>query len=295
MPLSAVILALATIAIWSFLAYFGSNLNHLPPLFLVGIALCVGGLLSVFQLRSWRVPLKTFAVGIYGLFGYHFLLFTAFKLAPTIQANLMNYLWPLLIVLLSPVILRGYRLRLHHLLGALMGLAGAALIVTGGRFSLDMKNIPGYLCAGAAAFVWATYSLLTKRLTPFSTGAVGGFCFFSGLLSLLVYFILTPSFEVFHILSSRDWLFLLLIGAGPLGSAFYTWDAALKRGDPRIIGSLSYLTPLSSTLILVFMGGKSMDWTSGLAMVLIIAGALVGSMEILRFRKIFIKGILDHA
>jgi drug/metabolite transporter (DMT)-like permease len=294
MPPSAVILALTTIAVWSFLAFLGSSLNHLPPLFLVGISLCVGGLLSIFNLRAWRVPLKTFAVGIYGLFGYHFLLFTAFKLAPTVQANLINYLWPLLIVLLSPVILKGYRLRSYHLLGAGMGLAGAGLIVTGGRIGLESKNLPGYLCAGAAAFVWASYSLLTKRLPPFSTAAVGGFCFFSGLLSLAVYFIQTPSLEVLATLSSRDWLFLLLIGVGPLGGAFFTWDAALKRGDPRIIGSLSYLTPLSSTLILVLLGGRSLDWTSALAMGLIIGGAGVGSVELLYPRKAIIKEVLDH-
>jgi hypothetical protein len=45
------------------------------------------------------------------LFGFHFLLFMALRLAPPIEANLVNYLWPLLIVLLTPLVLPGYAQR----------------------------------------------------------------------------------------------------------------------------------------------------------------------------------------
>lgn len=279
---SAILLALITILLWSFLAYLSSSLNSLPPLLLVGIPLCVGGLMSFFQVRTWRVPLKTFAVGLGGIFGYHFLLFTAFSLAPTVEANLVNYLWPLLIVLLSPLFLRGYTLKAHHLVGALLGMSGAALIVTGGQLHLDVAHLPGYLCAAAAALIWACYSLLSKCLPPFPTTAVGGFCFFSGLLSLGVYVLQGNDFAVFQSLRAQEWLYLVLLGVGPLGAAFLTWDAALKRGDPRIIGALSYLTPLASTSWLVLLGGKNMTWISGVAMFLIVSGALVGSWEVIK-------------
>jgi drug/metabolite transporter (DMT)-like permease len=78
-----------------------------------------------------------------------------------------------------------------------------------------------------------------------------------------------------------DWIYLLMLGIGPLGAAFFSWDAALKRGDPRIIGSLAYLTPLTSTLVLVMVGGKAFSWISALAMLLIVAGALLGSLDLL--------------
>lgn len=282
MSITAVVLALITVCIWSFLAYLGSSLSHLAPLLLTGIALCIGGLLSVFRIRTWKVPLGTLAVGVYGLFGYHFLLFTAFRRAPTVEVNLINYLWPLLIVLLSPLILKGYRLHPHHLLGAASGLCGAVLIVTGGKLSLDIQQFFGYVYAATAALVWASYSLLTKRLPPFSTGAVGAFCFISGLLALAVFVVQERSLTAFLTLTRRDWLFLVLIGVGPLGSAFFTWDAALKRGDPRIIGSLSYLTPLISTLVLVVVGGRVLNWVSAVAMVLIVGGALEGSLDLWR-------------
>jgi drug/metabolite transporter (DMT)-like permease len=222
MSRTAIILAATTVAIWSTLAFLGSQLNDLPPFLLVGIALCIGGLIGLPRLREWRVPAKTLFVGIGGIFGYHFLLFTAFQHAPAVEANLLNYLWPLLIVLLSPLFLAGYQLHAYHLAGAISGLIGAGLIVTGGRLSLDLANLTGYLLAAGAAFVWAAYSLMIKRLPPFSTAAVAAFCLCSGLLSLGFYVLfpgqLTPQ------VSGREWIFLLLLGAGPMGIAFFTKD-----------------------------------------------------------------------
>lgn len=281
MPLTATLLAFASILMWSFLAFLGARVSHLPPFLVVGIALCISGVLGSIKIRGWKVPLTTLLVGIGGIFGYHFLYFSAFQHAPPVEANLMNYLWPLLIVLLSPVFLPGYRLHLNHLLGACMGLAGAGLIISGGKLSLDLDNLSGYLLAAIAALVWASYSLMTKRLPPFPTAAVGAFCLTSGLLSLGAYWARSGAVAL-PTLNPHDWLSLFLLGAGPMGGAFFTWDAALKRGDPRIIGSLTYLTPLTSTLILILIGGRQLTWVSALAMLLIVAGALFGSFDMWR-------------
>ncbi len=289
MPPAATLLALTTILLWSFLGYLGARVSHVPPFLVVGVALCVSGLVSALRLRDWSVPLMTLAVGVGGIFGYHFLYFSAYHHAPAVEVNLMNYLWPLLIVLLSPIYLPGYQLRPHHLLGALMGLGGASLIITAGRLSLDLDNLWGYLLAAGAALVWASYSLLTKRLPPFNTAAVGSFCLVSGLLSLVAYFLDASTFDL-STLDNADWLSLVLLGAGPMGAAFFTWDASLKRGDPRIIGSLAYLTPLTSTLVLVLIGGYSIGWVSGLAMALIVGGAVIGSLDLLRKKTTIPRG-----
>ena len=280
----SILLALAAIAIWSSLALLNSQVRAVPPLFAVGIALSVGGLVGLVKVGEWRVPWRTFAVGVGGIFGYHALLFAAFRLAPAVEVNLINYLWPLLIVLLSPAFLKGFRLRSWHVAGALLGFAGALLIVSGGSLEPDAAKLPGYVLAAAAALVWACYSLLTKRLPPFPTGAVGGFCLASGALALALSFLeggssFTASLRAIH---GSDWLSLALLGLGPMGGAFYAWDAALKRGDPRVIGALSYLTPLLSTLNLVLLGGKALSPTAGLAMSLIVAGAVVGSMDLIK-------------
>lgn len=277
----ALFYALIAILLWSFLAYFGSTMSRLPPLLVVGAALIVGGMIGIPNRRAWRIPLRTMLVGVGGIFGYHFLYFAAFRLAPAIETNLINYLWPLLIVLLAPVFIPGKHLSFHHIAGAGLGLCGAMLILGGGRLQLDLDNLPGYLLAAGAAATWACYSLLTHRLPPFPTRSVSAFCLVSGILSLSLHALSRPSFRLETLLPG-DWLALFIAGAGPMGAAFYAWDAAMKRGDPRIIGSLSYLTPLFSTINLVILGGRTLTWVSGLAMLLIIGGALVGSLDIWR-------------
>jgi len=280
---NSLFLAALALLLWSFLAYLGSNLSHLPPFLLVGISLSIGGILSLGQVTRWRVSAKTFLVG-------DFLLFSAFRAAPVVEANLINYLWPLLLVLMSPVFLARHPLRKHHVIGGVMGLAGAVLIVTGGHIALDVSHLSGYLFAFGAAVTWACYSLMTKRLPIFPTAAVGGFCLSSGLLALLIFWAETGSVKIFSQISWRDWMFLALLGIGPMGAAFFAWDAALKRGDPRIIGSLAYLTPLVSTLILVLAGGKPMPRSTAIAMILIIAGAVVGSLDGLQRQNRMEKG-----
>ncbi len=270
-------LALAAILIWSTLALAGAGLQEVPPFILLAVAFTTSGLVALVRWRAWRVPLKVLAVGVAGIFGYHFLYFRAFAHAPAVEVNLINYLWPLLIVALSPLLLPGYRLGWRHILGALLGLSGAALIATGGHFSLQTRYMTGYLLAGATALTWALYSLLTKRLPRFPTETVGVFCLLSGLLAWAGHFATGGSLDELVSLRPGVWLALILVGLGPMGAAFYFWDAALKRGDPRTIGSLAYLTPLLSTLNLIVFGGQHLTWVTGAAMLLIIGGAVTGS------------------
>ena len=274
------LLALGAIALWGTLAALGVALAHVPPFLLTGLALCVGGLLALplsrFEVSRWRVPLPTLALGVGGLFGFHFLLFMALRLAPPVQANLINYLWPLFMVLLSPWLLPGMRLQAVHIAAALLGFAGAALVILGDPAGAGQQAGGwswGYLLALMSALVWAGYSLLTRRVPHFPTAAIGGFALVSGLLSLLCHALLEPAVA----LTGRDMLLIGALGLGPMGAAFFLWDMALKRGDTRQIGILSYLTPLASTGMLVLVGDRAFTWNIGLAALMIVGAALLGT------------------
>jgi drug/metabolite transporter (DMT)-like permease len=275
-PRTSTWLALGAIALWGTLAPLGVSLQHLPPFLLTGLGLLVGSLiglpLSGWRIASWKVPPRTLALGVYGLFGFHFLLFIALRHAPPVQANLVNYLWPLGIVLMAPLFLPGLHLRPAHIAAALTGFAGAALAIVGGN-SLQGGFAWGYLPALASAFVWASYSLLTRRVPPFPSAAIGLFGLVSGLLSLGCHALL----EAPVALSSTDWVLVLAMGLGPLGGAFYLWDAALKRGDARHIGLLSFLTPLLSTLALLWVRSERPSGSVVVAAVMIVGAAVLGS------------------
>lgn len=272
----ASLLALAAIALWGSLAPLGVSLGHVPPFLLTGCALLIGSLIGVVLSRGrvtqWRVPASTLALGVYGLFGFHFLLFIALRHAPPVQANLVNYLWPLGIVLMAPLFLPGMRLHGLHIAAALLGFAGAALAIVGGR-DLQGGFAWGYIPALASAFVWASYSLLTRRVPAFPSAAIGLFGLVSGALSLLCHALLETPVD----LNPHDWALLTAMGLGPLGGAFYLWDAALKRGDARQIGLLSFLTPLLSTLALLWLRGEWPSPSVVLAAAMIIGAAVLGS------------------
>jgi len=276
--MSANLYALGAIALWVTLAALGVMLKHLPPFLLTGVALLLGSLLALpFALKdrqAWRIPLKTLALGVYGLFGYHFLLFIAFQHAPAVEANLVNYLWPLFMVVLAPLFLTGVTLRAPHVVAALLGFGGAAIAILGaGQGASGGGWSWGFVPALASAFIWASYSLLTQRVKPFPTAAIGLFGLLSGLLALLCHWTLESPVT----LSGRDWLLLAVMGIGPLGASFFLWDKALKNGDARQIGILSYLTPLGSTALLMLVSGRTLTWSIGLAAVLIIGAAVLGT------------------
>ena len=283
--------ALGAIALWSMLAVLGVKLAHVPPFLLTGLALLVGSTLAwpfvAMRPALWKVPIEAVALGVYGLFGFHLLLFIALRQAPPVQANLLNYLWPLLMVVLAPLLLPTVRLRPAHVVAALAGFAGAALAIAGGgpagaTAAGAASAVPdvggvfwGYMAALGSALIWATYSLGTRRLADeglqVPTSAIGLFGAVSGLLALACH----ARFEPAVTLGVRDGLLIVVTGFGPLGVAFYLWDRALKLGDPRTIGVLSYLTPLASTLLLVLATGRGFSGGLLLAAVLISGAAMV--------------------
>lgn len=268
-------LAFLAIVIWASLATLVKFLSGLPTFFILGITLSIGGLPALFRWRAWRVGAATWALGLVGIFGYHFILFTSYRMISPLEAMLVNNLWPLLIVIFSAVLLAGYRLRPVHGFGACLALAGIALLgfSRGQAVFTGLEGITGYLLALTAAVIWALYSVLTKKVPPFSSFTVGAFCLVSGALCFLVHALT----EAAAAPTNTEWFWLVFMGVGPMGISFYAWDAALKMGDSQHIGALSYLTPLLSALSLVIFTGESFTFAHAGALALILSGAAVSS------------------
>ena len=266
-------LALGAIALWGTLAAMAVQVEAVPPFLLTGIALLVGASVGARALLHRPPPPAALALGVYGLFGFHLFIFLALRLAPAVEANLVNYLWPLLIVVLAPLVVPGVGWSTRHALAALLGFAGAALLIGGGADPLVGGPALGYGFALGSALIWSTYSLATRRFAHFPTAYVAWFCLVSGSIALACHFAFEPRYGP----TPREWLYLVALGLGPMGAAFYLWDRALKRGDPRVLGNLAYLTPLLSTALLVAFGGGEMLPRGVVAMALILGGALLGS------------------
>lgn len=264
------------ILLWAMLALFTVGTSPVPPLQLNALCFAIGGTIGLIwtgatgQFRALRgIPLPAWVLGVVGLCGYHALYFAALRRAPAAEAGLIAYLWPLLIVIFSGL-LPGERLRPAHLMGAVLGFAGAALIILGGRSGYDPAYLDGYLLALTCALFWSGYSVLSRRFASVPTAAVTVFCLATSLISFLLHLGLeTTAWPA----EPLGWLSILALGLGPVGLAFYTWDVGVKRGDIQLLGVGSYAAPLLSTLALVLAGIAEPSWKIALAALLITGGA----------------------
>ena len=284
----ATLIGLTAILMWSALGLLTATSGRVPAFQMTAMAFAISGLTATLwlaltgRLGVLRQPWKVWALGIGGLFGFHAFYFTSLRLAPPVEANLVHYLWPLLIVVFSGL-LPGERLRPHHVIGALLGLLGAGAIVTRGRgLDIDPAHAAGYLAAVGSAVTWAGYSILSRRLGAVPTATVAGFCLATALLSIPCHLAFE---ETVWPEGPLQWSAVVGLGLFPVGLAFFVWDHGVKRGDIQVLGAASYLSPLVSTLLLILAGWGTFSAPIGFAAVAITLGAMIASKDLLLRRK----------
>lgn len=276
----ATAIGFSAVLMWALLALFTVGSAPVPPFLLNALCFGIGGSLAlvrvilgpglgVLRAVSWRV----YVFGTAGLFGYHFLYFSALRMAPAAEAGLVAYLWPLLIVLLSGL-LPGEKLTRLHVSGAFLAFAGAALIVLRGGAAFEASALPGFALAFLGAITWACYSVLSRRMGHVPTEAVTVFCLATATLSAAAHALLEQTIWPD---GSYGWMSVIALGLGPVGLAFFTWDIGMKRGDIQLLGVASYAAPLLSTLILVVAGITAPTTTLLLAALLITGGAIMAA------------------
>jgi drug/metabolite transporter (DMT)-like permease len=284
-PRAATLIGLTAILMWSLLAVLTVATGKMPAFQLAAMTFAIGAVAAFTSwiwrpnaFRALRQPPLAWIVGVGGLFGYHALYFLALRFAPPAEAGLLNYLWPLLIVLFSSL-LPGERLAPHHIVGASLGLAGTVLLFagnSGGEFAPG--QMPGLIAAFVAAFVWAAYSVMSRKLKSVPTDAVAGFCLVTALLAMAVHGMVEATVWPE---TSTQWLAIVALGVGPVGAAFYAWDIGMKRGDIRVLGAASYATPLLSTAFLMIAGFAKPSAAIAIAAVLIAGGGLVAAKDMI--------------
>lgn len=280
----ATFIGASAVLLWGALAALTVSLSAIPPFQLLAMAfgvafasgcfwlLVTGGVrrLSLFKQRA-----SFWLLAVTGLFAYHALYFVALRLAPAAEANLINYLWPLLIVLLSAFVPGGGRLRTAQVVGALMGLAGTALLIGGGG---DLRavsgSIWGYVAAFSCALVWSSYSVLNRRFANVPSEAMILVCGAVALLGLSTHLLFEPG-RVWP--AGGEWLALAAMGIGPLGLAFLAWDHGTKHGELPVLGTLAYAAPVLSTLLLVVLGLAPPSVELIAACALVVGGAWIAT------------------
>src|SRR5436190_6703361 len=228
---AATLIGFTAILMWSLLSLLTVASGTVPPFQLAAMTFAISGSLGaatwLFRrgaAQALRQPPQVWALGVGGLFGYHALFFLALRLAPPAEAQLVNYLWPILIVLLS-ALLPGEHLRPHHVAGALIALAGTVLLFAARGVTFAQDYLPGFAAAFVAAFTWAIYSVLSRRFAAVPTDAVAGFCLATSVLAAICHALFE---QTQWPQTSTHWLAVIGMGVGPVGAAFYAWYSGVK-------------------------------------------------------------------
>ncbi|HIU63486.1 MAG TPA: EamA family transporter [Candidatus Avacidaminococcus intestinavium] len=276
------LIGFCAVVLWGMLALLTAFTGSIPPFQLTAmtfaLACFAGGLYFVYvgcPFAILKQPLGVWLNGIGGLFGYHALYFMAMKKAPTLEVSLIAYLWPILIVLFT-TFLPGEKLRLQHLVGVIMGFLGIfLLVIQKGQPSLAGEHLLGYLLAAACAVIWSLYSVVSRRNKEVPTLMIGFFCGITACLALLAHL----TWEVTVIPQGIEWGAVLALGLGPVGMAFFAWDYGVKNGNIKLLGTLAYMAPLISTLLLILAGHAEFTWNVALACICIVSGPLIASFK----------------
>ena len=268
------------VLLWALLALFTVGSAPVPPFLMNALCFAIGGGIGVIWLLATgglsqlrRVPMRVYLIGTAGLFGYHFLYFSALRMAPAAEAGLIAYLWPLLIVLFSGL-LPGEHLKRGHIVGGLIGFAGAVLIVAQGVTGFNADALPGYGLAFLCALTWSGYSVVSRSFGAVPTASVVVFCLATAILSGVAHVALE---DTIWPTTTLGWLSVIGLGVGPVGIAFFVWDVGVKKGDIQLLGVASYAAPVLSTLALVGAGIAAPTWTVLLAAALITGGAALAA------------------
>jgi drug/metabolite transporter (DMT)-like permease len=221
------------------------------------------------QSTSW-LPALACAVGLSGSNGFHIL---ATHSIPAAQANLISYLWPVMIVAIGAV-LRLFRLRLRQALGLVLGFAGAVILMGDGRLSMSPTGIGLALLSGAC---WAVYCIFRLKWKGEAANALARGCAVSTVLCGVLHILMEPTI----IPSMGALAAAAAVGVVPLALGNFVWDEGFRRGDSQLLAVMAYATPLCSALLLAALGIAALTFNLLVGAVVIVVAGLLSRTEII--------------
>jgi drug/metabolite transporter (DMT)-like permease len=217
--------------------------------------------------RSWVAALAC-ALGLSGSNAFHIL---ATHYIPAAEANLICYLWPVMIVGVG-ALLGLFRLRPRQLTGLVLGFAGAAILMAGGTLALSPMGMGLALLSGVS---WALYCVFRLQWKSASGPVLARGCALSTLLCAGL-----------HLLSERTVVPSMggiaaaaAIGIVPLAFGNLVWDQGFRRGDSQLLAVMAYATPLCSALLLALLGLESFTWSLLIGAVVIVFAGILSRAE----------------
>ncbi len=211
-------------------------------------------------------------MGFVGVFVYYLGLYLALSFLPAQEAFIINYLWPVFIVVLA-VPLLGESFTVRKIFALILSFVGVVFVASKGNIgSIELQSPLGVFLAVIAAASYGLFSVLGKKREYdrfLSMAFYYLFTFVYCLISILFFVSGIPTISFIQTLG------LLWIGIGTSGLAFAFWSLALKHGDIAKISNLAFLTPFLSLVCIYFVLKEPILTSSLVGLIFIVSGILV--------------------
>jgi len=272
----AAALALGAVLLWATWPTLATWAQPAPPFLILALGSVAGFAVSLAratatgQGRGWiRTPPRTLLLVAGGLLTNNVLYLKAMPRIGPAEANVISYLWPILLVLIASR-LDGSRLTRKQWLGIGAAFAGATLAI-GPTFARGFDPV-GVLLAFSSGLTFAVYAAIRSRGQE-QHDVIGPSMGLMAILALGLHL----AFETTPQLAWPQLLAIAAIGVAPLTLSNVLWDLASRTGHLAMVSGLAYLTPLVGLLLLALLGAAAVSWTTAAGAVLIVAGALAAS------------------
>jgi drug/metabolite transporter (DMT)-like permease len=276
--------ALLTIMIWgtTFVSTKVLLLDFQPiEILFFRFAMGFAALLLVYPHRlrvTSRKQELTFALaGLTGICVYYLLENIALTYTQASNVGVIISVAPFFTAILSRLVLKNEeKLRVHFFMGFVIAMSGIFLISVQGT-ALQLNPI-GDLLSLLAAFVWACYSVITRKISSFGYHTIQTTrrVFAYGLVFMIPALFLFDFRWNISRFSNPTYLFnIIFLGIGASALCFVTWNFAVK-----VLGAVKtcvyiYLVPVITVIASVLILHEQITWISAVGIVLTMAGLFV--------------------
>jgi drug/metabolite transporter (DMT)-like permease len=230
--------------------------------------------ISIKKQFNTRNILRSAVMGFFNPFLYYIVLLKAYSLLEAQTAGILNYTWPIVLVVFSVIFLK-QKIPLGGFFALLISFVGIIIIGTEGKpFQMKINEPMGVSLALLSSVIWAIYWILNLKDKKRKSEEKIFLNLLMGLIFIVIYLLITktkiefPSWQV--ILASA------YIGLFELSITFVIWLNALKlSSNTALVSNLVFLSPFIALLWIWLFVGEEIHLTSIFGLVFLISGILI--------------------
>jgi len=280
----AIIYVLLCVQLWALIPIVSklgqTNLDNYQFLFFSSLISFILFLILSFLTEDYKVfyklksleYAKSIFLGFLGTYLYYILLYFGYKNTKGLEVLVIQYSWPVFIILFSAIILNE-KITKKRIVAVLLGFLGVFIVLSKGNFTqIHFQNFKVDILILLAAIVFALFSILSKKITI--NALILNTVYF--LTATILSFVTMMIFSNLTFPSLKSWFSIIINGLFVNGISYFFWIKALKNTKASFLALFIFLTPIISSIYLVLFFGEKLLPVYLIGLILVITGGIVG-------------------